>query len=114
MTKTYDEASEVASESGAVHVDGPDGVAVSFTPAAALKTASRLDTAAVDALMDGPQLGSPQSSIRKAGLYLADDGLVVVEHDGERTAIPFATYESAGYEPPLDQLPREAEMDRKP
>jgi hypothetical protein len=38
----YDQASDVASEDGEVAVDGPDGVAVSLTPEAAVETGHRL------------------------------------------------------------------------
>jgi hypothetical protein len=38
----YDDASEVAAKGGEVDVDGPDGVAVSLTPEAALETGHRL------------------------------------------------------------------------
>lgn len=40
--KTYNEASDVTAEGGEVHVDGPDGVAVSLTPEAAADTSDRL------------------------------------------------------------------------
>ena len=40
--KIYDEASEVEAEGGEVLVDGPDGVAVSLTPDAAIETSDRL------------------------------------------------------------------------
>lgn len=40
--KTWDEPSEVAAEEGEVFVDGPDGVAVSLTPDAAVETSDRL------------------------------------------------------------------------
>jgi hypothetical protein len=40
--KIWDEASEVAAEEGEVIVDGPNGVAVSLTPDAALETSERL------------------------------------------------------------------------
>lgn len=40
--RTYDTPSEVAAEDGEVIVDGPDGVAVSLTPDAALETSQRL------------------------------------------------------------------------
>ena len=42
MEKTYDRPSEVAAEDGQVIVDGPDGVAVTFTPEAAAETGDRL------------------------------------------------------------------------
>ncbi|MDB5575519.1 MAG: hypothetical protein JWR80_695 [Bradyrhizobium sp.] len=38
----YDEASTVTAENGEVHLDGPDGVAVSLTPEAAAETSDRL------------------------------------------------------------------------
>ena len=40
--KPHDEPSEVSAEDGDVIVDGPDGVAVSFTPQAAAETGDRL------------------------------------------------------------------------
>lgn len=40
--KTWKEPSEVGAEEGEVIVDGPDGVAVSLTPDAALETSERL------------------------------------------------------------------------
>jgi hypothetical protein len=38
----YDEPSQVAAEDGAVVVDGPDGVAITLTPEAAIETSQRL------------------------------------------------------------------------
>ena len=38
----YDEPSQVEAEEGDVVVDGPDGVAVSLTPEAAIETSERL------------------------------------------------------------------------
>jgi hypothetical protein len=40
--RTYDEASHVDADDGDVVVDGPDGVAVSLTPQAAITTSDRL------------------------------------------------------------------------
>jgi hypothetical protein len=40
--KAYDSPSEVVAEKGEVLVDGPNGVAVSLTPEAALETSDRL------------------------------------------------------------------------
>jgi hypothetical protein len=40
--KVYSEPSEVAAEQGKVVVDGPDGVAVTITPDAAVETSHRL------------------------------------------------------------------------
>ncbi len=45
----YDEASSVAAEEGEVMVNGPDGVAVSLTPDAAVETSHRLLEAGVTA-----------------------------------------------------------------
>jgi hypothetical protein len=42
MIKIYSEPSEVAAEKGEVSVDGPDGVAVTLTPDAAIETSHRL------------------------------------------------------------------------
>ncbi len=47
--KLHDEASAVTAEHGQVLVDGPDGVAVSLTPDAAVETSDRLLSAAVEA-----------------------------------------------------------------
>jgi hypothetical protein len=46
--KTYDEPSEVDAEQGDVTVDGPDGVAVSLTPDAAVETGHRLIEAGIE------------------------------------------------------------------
>ena len=43
--KVYDDASHVVAEQGEVLVDGPDGVAVSLTPEAALEISERLQDA---------------------------------------------------------------------
>ena len=51
MAKVYDSPSDVSAIGEEVQLDGPDGVAVSLTPEAALKTASRIDDAAVEALL---------------------------------------------------------------
>lgn len=47
--KVYDEPSEVSAEDGEVVVDGPDAVAVSLTPGAAIETSNRLFQAGVTA-----------------------------------------------------------------
>ena len=49
MAKTQSEPSEVADEQGVVTVDGPGGVALTLTPAAAAETAQRLRDAANNA-----------------------------------------------------------------
>ncbi len=45
----HSNASQVTAEEGEVHVDGPDGVAVSLTPDAAEETGRRLLAAAEEA-----------------------------------------------------------------
>ena len=45
----YDDPSNVAAEQGEVSVDGPDGVAVSLTPEAAVETGGRLIDAGAEA-----------------------------------------------------------------
>ena len=52
MPKLHDEATKATSEGGGVTLDGPDGVAVSLTPEAALRSAARIDAAAVEALIE--------------------------------------------------------------
>jgi len=47
--RPYDEPSEVYVDQGQVHMDGPDGVAVSLTPDAAAETSDRLLAAAATA-----------------------------------------------------------------
>ncbi|HLL30624.1 MAG TPA: hypothetical protein VK403_06480 [Allosphingosinicella sp.] len=49
MGKVYDTPSEVKAENGNVAVDGPDGVEVLLTPAAALETSDRLLDGATEA-----------------------------------------------------------------
>ena len=41
-SQIHDEPSKVTAEDGVVIVDGPDGVAVSLTPEAAIETSDRL------------------------------------------------------------------------
>ena len=47
--KIHDEPSKVTAEDGVVMMDGPDGVAVSLTPAAAAETSERLLEASLEA-----------------------------------------------------------------
>jgi hypothetical protein len=49
MDKAHSEPSEVAAEEGEVIVEGPDGVAVSMTPDAAIETSHRLLDRATEA-----------------------------------------------------------------
>lgn len=48
----HNEPSDADAEGPAVHVHGPSGVDIIFTPAAALETAKRIGDAAVEALFD--------------------------------------------------------------
>lgn len=49
----HDHPSHVTAEQGEVHLDGPDGVATSYTPDAAEETGRRLVTAASEARTQG-------------------------------------------------------------
>ena len=49
MNKVHDIPSDVSAEAGEVIVDGPDGICVSLTPGAAVKTSSRLLVGAMQA-----------------------------------------------------------------
>lgn len=49
MAGTHDIPSNVSAEAGEVLVEGPQGIVVSWTPAAALKTADRLRAASATA-----------------------------------------------------------------
>jgi hypothetical protein len=53
----YDEPSEAAADGQAVHVQGPSGTDIAFTPIAALETARRISGAAVEVLLKIPPLG---------------------------------------------------------
>jgi len=43
------------------------------------------------------------------GIYLGDDGRVVVEYGKARVSITLAQYRANGYRPPYDRLPRTAQ-----
>jgi len=58
--RIYNTPSEVAAEQGEVIVDGPDGVAVSLTPDAALETSERLLQSGLAAL--GQQVEAERKS----------------------------------------------------
>ena len=60
----YDDASKVNAEGGEVSVDGPDGVAVSLTPEAAVETGGRLIDAAAEAA--GQRYGKAPSRGKQA------------------------------------------------
>ena len=66
--KIHDEPSTVIAENGQVLVDGPDGVAVSLTPDAAVETSERLLQAAVEAQgqLLGEALVEKERAARKA------------------------------------------------
>ena len=63
MDKPHNVPSDVTVENGEVMVDGPDGVAVSFTPEAAEETSARLRDAAAKA--DDAEYRSPRESDAK-------------------------------------------------
>ncbi len=67
--KLHDQASTVTAEHGQVLVDGPDGVAVSLTPDAAVETSDRLLEAAVEAQGQilSKTLADKEQAARKAG-----------------------------------------------
>lgn len=53
---------EVFHEKGEVIIDGPDGTVISMTPEAALRTAGRLDDAALGALLERANTASTLAS----------------------------------------------------
>jgi len=55
LEAVQDRPSSVTAEEGEVQVDGPDGVAMSFTPEAAEETGRRLVEAASQARSQNPQ-----------------------------------------------------------
>jgi hypothetical protein len=61
-SRTYDEPSKVGAEKGEVIVDGPDDVAVSLTPDAAIETSERLLDGALTAR--GQQLAGERRARR--------------------------------------------------
>lgn len=58
MTLPHAEPRDVFHENGEVIIDGPDGTIISMTPEAALRTAGRLDEAALDELVARAQLAA--------------------------------------------------------
>ena len=62
MSKVYDQPSKIAADQGIVIVDGPDGVAVSFTPRAAEETSDRLLRGAVEAHGQRVKAGVPEET----------------------------------------------------
>ncbi|WEJ97821.1 MAG: hypothetical protein P0Y59_12670 [Candidatus Sphingomonas phytovorans] len=59
-TKAHDVPTTVTAEQGEVMLDGPDGLAVSFTPDAASKSASAIAAAADEAQRQSRQTKSPK------------------------------------------------------
>lgn len=57
MKEVYDEPSKAEASHGLVSVTGPDNVDVVMTPKAALRTAERISSAAVEAIVE--QHGRP-------------------------------------------------------
>ncbi|MGW8280902.1 hypothetical protein ACWGK7_15570 [Sphingomonas aurantiaca] len=51
MTRPHAEPRDVFHENGEVIIDGPNGTVIAMTPEAALRTAGRLDEAALDELI---------------------------------------------------------------
>ena len=51
MTQPHDKPRDVFQEGGEVIIDGPCGAVIAMTPEAALRTAGRLDHAALEALI---------------------------------------------------------------
>ena len=62
--QAHREPSEVTAEQGQVIIEGPNGVAITFVPAAAEETARRLLAAAAEARQQsaGPQAQNPLTS----------------------------------------------------
>ena len=58
MTLPHAEPRDVFHETGEVIIDAPDGTIISMTPEAALRTAGRLDEAALDELVARAQLAA--------------------------------------------------------
>lgn len=52
MPEPFDEPRDVFHENGEVVIGGPTGAVIAMTPEAALRTAGRLDEAALDELID--------------------------------------------------------------
>lgn len=67
MKEVFDEPSKAEVTQGAVLVTGPDSVDVAMTPAAALRSAERISSAAVEALIDAHgNKGKPGALTRQA------------------------------------------------
>ncbi|HXH16172.1 MAG TPA: hypothetical protein VNJ10_08580 [Sphingomonas sp.] len=64
MTQPFAEPRDVFHERGEVIIDGPKGGVISMTPEAALRTAGRLDEAALDELIARAQRAESVSTDR--------------------------------------------------
>ncbi len=63
MTHPHAEPRDAFHENGEVIIDGPDGTVISMTPEAALRTAGRLDEAALDELIARAQLEASRGGL---------------------------------------------------
>jgi hypothetical protein len=63
--KPHDKPSRVAAEEGEVLIDGPDGIALSFTPEAAEETSQRLLDSAARAI--GQKIAEQRRKLRLSG-----------------------------------------------
>ncbi|MEG3168371.1 hypothetical protein U1737_09220 [Sphingomonas sp. LB3N6] len=70
MPKIYDDASNVSREGPSIKMEGPDHLAVNLTARAALRTAGRLNAAALDALIEEAGQGG---GLRESAGPKADD-----------------------------------------
>jgi predicted phosphoribosyltransferase len=67
MDEAHDTPSEVTRVDGVVIVDGPDGVATTMTPKAALETAQRLTDQAIEALVANDTAPADEDAEKDAG-----------------------------------------------
>lgn len=65
----YDAPSEVKANDGVVRIEGPDGVAVSITPDAAIETSDRLLQGGLEA--NGQRVAAEREAARRAELRAA-------------------------------------------
>lgn len=75
----HDEPSDVCAVDGVVLVDGPNGVAVSFTPGAARLTSERLSTSADEAAaQQNASVGAQSASAAPYALVVDDDARILM------------------------------------
>ena len=103
--KVYDEPSSVEAEDGEVHVEGPDGVAVSLTPGAAIETSERLFMGGVKAQ------GQLVDKRKRPGIAPAPPGnrSFLAQGDGVERRPPEAESGAGGGEPERDDPPARPE-----